>query len=165
MGIPNVNTTETAILNQAVTELQAISGMNVGTVFIAAIPLFLENPPGDQYIEVVPGAAQDVQAKQGTGRIDDSITICIFKRVFSDEVGRDSVRIADASVGLLQLVYTVEQKIIASYLAGLALVPVLPVRREAGERNPQDPSDGWVMMKRQFRLEYLYSMPNAQSTS
>ena len=163
--IPNVNTSETAILNQTVAELQAITGMNAGTVFIAAIPLFLESPPGDVYMEVVPGAAIDAQAKQGTGRTEDAFTVCIFKRLFSDEAGRDSARIADATQGLLAVVASVEAHIVASYLKGLALVPVLPDRREAAERNPADPADGWICIKRVFKVEYLWSMPSAQSTS
>jgi hypothetical protein len=163
--IANVNTSETAILGQIVTELQAITGLNAGTVFIAAIPLFLEAPPGDQYLEVVPGAALDVQAKQGTGHMADTFTVCVFRRLWSDEAGRDTARIADSTRGLLALIDAVDAKMIASYLKGLALVPILPERREAGERNPQDPADGWIMMKRQYKVEYLYSFPSAQSTS
>lgn len=164
-AIPNTTTTETAILNQIVTELRAITGLNEATVFICAIPLFLEDAPGDEYMEVVPGAAIDVQAKQATGRLQDSFTVCIFKRLFSDQEGRDTQRIADATNGILALVDSVQSKLIASYCKGLALVPILPERREAAERNPQDPADGWIMIKRTFRVEYLYTFPSAQSTS
>jgi hypothetical protein len=163
--IANTTTTEAAILNQIVKELRTITGMNEYTVFVCAIPLFLEAPPGDTYIEVVPGAAIDLQAKQGTGRLQDGFTVCVFRRLFTDQEGRDTERIANASLGILATVAAIEQKLIASYCKGLALVPVLPERREACERNPQDPADGWVMMKRAFRVEYLYSFPAAQSTS
>jgi hypothetical protein len=166
MPIPaNTNTTEYAILNQVVTELQTISGMNSANVFISAFATFLPSPPGDVYIEVVPGVAQDMQAKQGIGALKDQINICVFWRFFGDQDGRDSARLADSTNGLFQFLATVEQKLIASFLAGKALVPMLPDRREAAERNPQDPADGWVMVKRSFNVEYLYSFPGPQSTS
>jgi len=128
-------------------------------------PLFLEDPPSDVYLELVPGAAMEKAAKQGTGWVEDSFTVCVFKRLFRDQDGRDTARIADASAGLLKTVAAVDAKLTANYLSGLALVPILPERRDAGERNPQDPADGWIMVKRSFKVEYLYAFPSPQSTS
>lgn len=161
----NTLTSETAVLNQVVTELRTITDANVGNVFIAAQSIWLSEPPGDFYIEVIPGVALDKWGKQAGGWIRDSFTVAVFKRVVLDQTDQDTVKIADASLGLLALVATVQTKLIESFLAGLALVPVLPDRREAGERNPDDPYDGWVMMRRTFNVEYLYAFPGIHSTS
>lgn len=163
--MPNVQTSETAILNQVVTELLTLSNATALNVFLAAQVIWLSEPPGDFYLEVVPGVAQDNWAKQAGGWVKDSFTVAIFKRVLMDPNDSDAAKIADASVGLLALVASVQTKLIESFLAGLALVPILPERREAGERNPEDPYDGWVMMRRTFKVEYLYAFPGIHSTS
>jgi hypothetical protein len=161
----NVITTETAILNQVVAELQTLNDANAGNVFIAAQTVWLAEPPGDFYLEVIPGVAIDKWAKQGNGWIKDSFTVCVFKRLIVDMQDQDTAKIADASVGLLKLIDDVQTKLTLSYLAGKALVPILPERREAGERNPDDPYDGWIMMRRTFVVEYLYAVPALHSTS
>ena len=160
----DVLTTEVAILNQIVNEITTLVSGNAGNVFIAAQAVWLSEPPGDFYIEVIPGVALENWMKQGNGWLKDSFTVAIFKRILSDQTDQDTIKIADASVGLLNLVATVGG-LVTSKLAGLALNPVLAQRREAGERNPDDPYDGWIMMRRQFIVEYRYATPGLHSVS
>lgn len=164
MPSPNVITSTLAILNQITTELIALTSGNASNVFIAAHEVWLETPPGDFYIQIILGAGIDKWANQEQGWILDNITVCTFKKVLFDEEPQDSQRIANASVGLLNLVAIVEG-LSNSQLAGLALVPVKPTRREDSRRNPQDPYDGWAMIPRQFTVEYRYPYPSRHSTS
>lgn len=161
----NVITDEISIINQVLAELRTLDDANEANVFLAAYPIWLPMPPGDWYIELVMGVGQDKAAKHPIGWMLDSFSVCIFRRLLVDQSDYDTKRIADESLGVLRMVLDVQTKLTESFLAGMALVPVLPDRRESGERNPEDPYDGWVMMRRTFRLEYLYAFPGPHSTS
>lgn len=159
----NTNTTETAILNQIVKELQTVTGFGTATVFLSVRPLFLASPPGDRYIEVVPGVAQDENTRHTIGEMNDSFSVCVYQRWLGDQDQRDTAKIADTSAGILATVAAVETKLTNSFLAGLALVPVVPRRRDAAADDLHRP--GWVMIQRHFMLKYRYAYPAAQSLS
>lgn len=164
MTIPNVNTSETAIINQIVAELRTLPDANDMNVFLSAVVEWLDTPPGDWYVEIIPGVAQDRGTKEEVGMVDDSFTVCLFWRLYADPAQRDTIRIADASLGALQFVRRIEDKLTNSFLAGLALVPILPNRRDSFERAPLE-LPGWVMVRRAFTFSWLWSFPSRQSVS
>lgn len=164
MPLADVFTNESAILNGIVDVLTSVQGLSQSSVFIAADLIWLDAPPGDQYVEIIPGAAIDTQAEQQMGVLQDLITVAVFKRIYSDQAQRDTARIADASRGLLALVATIESALINNYLKGLCLLPVLPEHREAPERAPVE-LQGWVAIRRVFKLTYQYDFPLPQNQS
>ena len=154
----NTFTSESAILNQVVAQLASVTGFNADTVFVAATVEWLDGAPGDRYIEVIPSIATDKNAAGEIGEVEDTFTVCLFWRLYSDQAQRDTKRIADATNGALVALANIEASLTNCTLAGLALKACLPERREDFERPPVD-LPGWVMVRRRYKVGWAYSFP------
>lgn len=167
MVFPNTITTPTAICNAIVAKIiSSVEDIRPENAFLCAAATWLGvSYVGDRYVEVVPGAAVDLSAEQGVGRRRQSITVATFWRLMVDQDGQDTVRLADSTLGLLQFVDGIDAALINSALGGLANVPMLPDRMEQAERDPEEIVGDWVMVKRIFKVVYLYSFPDTQDLS
>lgn len=167
MAFPNTITTPAAIFNQVSALLIArVTGLHAGNCAINAAVTWLGNAyPGDLYVQVVPGAAMDISADHAVGRVKHSFTVAVFWRLYNDQSGQDTLRLADSTRGLLQFIVGVNNAIINSALNSLANVPVKPDRTEQAEHDPVDIADGWVMVRRVFTVTYLYNFPATQDIS
>ena len=159
----NVVTSTEEVLNEIVAQLATVEGLNTGNVWISAVPFFLQvSIPGDQYVQVVPGAAIDSYAGEGIGYTADQVKIVVFKRLLLDMAQQDTQKIANASVGILQLVQLITNKLTQNFLNAKLTSPLLPMRRDAANSAPVE-AMGWVSMERVFQMRYLidFSAPQA----
>lgn len=153
-----------AVYQQVMTELKLVDGFNDANVMMRVRPVFLTNPPGDQYVQVVTGTAIEKQARSYLGYCTDQITIAVFKRLLTDQAERDTQKITNDAVGLMKLMGAVESAMINTKLAGLLTATMCPVRTDAPEESGIE-ADGWVMMRRTFDMQHQYDFPAEQSIS
>lgn len=166
MATPGNNpTTLTAVLKAIVSQLATVSTLTTANTFICAEVRFLGTAfPGDVYVEVVLGSGTDHYANEGIGMMDDDVTIAIYKRLQVDVQNVDTQRLADQSLGVLQLVDSIFAKLTNNFLNGLLLQPMTPMRREPGDSVPVAGA-GWATVHRRFKMRYLVTYPDPQQLS
>jgi len=102
------NTTEYAVLNSIVSELQEISSLNSNNCYISAEAVFMgDTYPGDLYVQVVPEVGNDQYAGVGRGykiaqvRIQDRVETVTRRIVISDVSGSDEQICDNANTALV----------------------------------------------------------------
>lgn len=149
-----IETNDSDVLNEIVKELRTVTGLGTSTVFVTAEPIFFGTSyMGQQYVEVVPGGALDDFSKAGTGYIRADFRIITFKRLLIDMKDQDTQRIANASLGLFNLVRDITDKLTQNYLDDQLVIPMRPVSRTSASAGPIVGS-GWASVERVFEATY-----------
>lgn len=155
-------TTDLAVLNEVLFQLEQIAEISKATAWISATPLFLGTSyTGDFYIQIVPGVAIDEHSRQGSGYTAAEITVVCFKKLLVDRAQRDTKRIAEASIGLLKIVQDISDRLTNNFLRGLLTVPMRPTRRGPASAGPIA-GTGWASIERRFEGKYRVVYPAPQ---
>lgn len=159
----NSPTTDAAVLRAMVNKINDATSIPDQTAYVVAEPIFMGVAyTGDQYVQVVPGAAVDRIGTGNTrGLIETEVRAVVYKRLFLDSADIQTELITNASIGLLQLVGDVDGQLINSMLDGLIVQPIVPVRRAPVVKPPVFNS-GWSSVERFYTLKYVVSYPAIQ---
>ena len=161
MSITNDITTDLEVLDAVVKVLQKPFAKS--QVFITAEPIFLGlSYPGDEYIEVVPGAKIDRGATVGHGLCSQEIRIVCFRRLMMDIQEQDTQRLINESRGLVATVNKVYSSLSNNFLENLLVVPMHPVRQSAASVAPLT-ATGWASIERVFTCQYEQPFPEVQN--
>ena len=154
MNSGNQAVKELAVLNEIVTQLQTIAGLQSNNCYMVAEAVFMGGGwPGDQYVQVTPGIAIDSYAEQGRGYKTAEVRIAIWSRLLTDRPYQDGQKLANATTGLMVLVDTVQNKLTQNFLDGKLVRPLTPKRREPRAGVPAQQT-GWARVDRIFAYSH-----------
>lgn len=150
-------TTRSAITSTLVETIQGMDGFSSAVVFGVASPRFLDNPPGNLYVEVIPGPQSDEEGAMGWGKALFRVSVCVFVQMIVDREQDQITALSNSSAGLLQYIDTVDSTVLANTLGGILASPFVPEGIE--EPRADEENSGWFMQKRDYSCIYTFAYP------